>query len=322
MEARTWLADGRAELERGRLLLWFFYIWALTKAFSAIEVAQSVAGGAIVWAPKAGIGILSWLSADIFSVAVLVATACSVVGAAVSAVRPGLRTARALFFVGHLFLMAVAFDLRGKIDHSEHTTLWVAFIVIFLPSFRRAAEDEQARRAFNRIMWTAGAAVLLTYTLAGINKVIAGIGDLLGGRPSWLAPDGLVYLIANARRPDGAFLSDFLIGHPWMTYGVQLGVLYLEGFALVVAFRPRLLRPWGIALLGMHLAIEATMGISFSSAVIPLMLFVVGSPFATQGGAIQTVQDLPLFGRPVAAILSRIRARRGAGSMTGTIADP
>jgi hypothetical protein len=316
VEARTWLADGRAELERGRLLLWFFYIWTLTKAFNAIEVAQSVAGGTIVWAPKVHIGILSWLSGDIFPAAVFVATACSVVGAVVSAVYPGLRTARALFFVGHLLLVAVEYDLRGKIDHSEHTTVWVAFVFIFLPSFRRAAEDDQVRRAFNRIMWTAGAAVLLTYTLAGINKVGAGIGDLLGGRPSWLAPDGLVYVIANARPAAGWFLSDFLIGHPWLTYGVQLGVLYLEGFALVVAFRPRLLRPWGLALLGMHLAIKASMGISFSNSIIPLMLFVVGSPFATQGGAIRTLQDLPLFGRPATAILSRIRSRRDARSTT------
>lgn len=307
MEARGWLADGRAELERGRLLLWFFYIWTLTKAFSAIEVAQSVAGGTIVWAPKVHIGILSWLSTDIFPVAVLVATACSVVGAVVSSVCPAIRTARALFFVGHLLLMAVAYDLRGKIDHSEHTTLWVAFMVIFLPSFRRAAEDEQVRRAFNRIMWTAGAAVLLTYTLAGINKVVAGVGDLLGGRPSWLAPDGLVHVIANAPPSADSFLSDLLIGHPWLTYGLQLGVLYLEGFALVAAFRPRLLRLWGIAILGMHLAIKATMGISFSSSVIPLMLFVVGSPFAMQGRAMQTARDLPLFGRPATAILSRIR---------------
>ena len=309
VEARAWLADGRAELERGRLLLWFFYVWTLTRAFSAIELAQSVGGGATVWAPKVHIGMLSWLSADIFPAVVLVATACSVVGSVVSAACPALRTARALFFVGHLFLTAVAYDLRGKIDHSEHTTLWVAFIVIFLPSFHRAAEDEQVRRAFNRILWTAGAAVLLTYTLAGINKAAAGIGDLLSGRPSWLAPDGLVHVIANATPPAGWLLSDFLIGHPWLTYGAQLGVLYLEGFALVAAFRPRLLRSWGIALLGMHLAIKATMGISFSGAVIPLMLFVVGSPFARQGSAMETVHDLPLFGRPITAILGRVRTR-------------
>lgn len=304
------MTDGRAELERGRLLLWFFYVWTLTKAFSAIDFAQSAVDGTIVWAPRLRIGILSWLSADIFPTAVLVLTACSVVGSVASVACPGLRTARALFFIGHVLLTAIAYELRGKIDHSEHTTLWVAFVVIFLPSFRRAAEDEQVRRAFNRIMWTAGSAVLLTYTLAGINKVFAGVGDLLGGRPSWLAPEALVYLVANAPR-SGSFVSDFLIGHPWLTYGLQLGVLYLEGFALVAAFRPRLLRPWGIALLGMHLGIKATMGISFSAAVIPLMLFVVGSPFARQAGAMETVQDLPLFGRPAAAILSRIRTGPG-----------
>jgi len=154
-----------------------------------------------------------------------------------------------------------------------------------------------------------GAAVLLLYTLSGINKVAGGIGDLFGGRPSWLAPDGLVRFIADGRSLAGWSPSDFLIRHRWLTYGIQLGVLYVEGFSLLAAFRPRLLRLWGMALLGMHLTIEATMGISFSSSVIPLMLLVVGSPFAMRGGAAQTVQDLPLFGRPAALILGRIRGR-------------
>jgi hypothetical protein len=82
-----------------------------------------------------------------------------------------------------------------------------------------------------------------------MSKLLSGAVQGFYGDASWLTTDGLTYLVAGFRKP--AF-ARFLARHGTVSYALQLGVVGLELLAIIAAFRLRLQRLWGLALLVMH----------------------------------------------------------------------
>lgn len=85
------------------------------------------------------------------------------------------------------------------------------------------------------------------------------------------------------------------LAHP--KYFEKAGSLYLELFAFIAVFRPRLHRPWALGLILFHVGSGLVLGIGFPNHVLLLGICGLASPFAaeTQRWG-ETLSDLPLFG--------------------------
>jgi hypothetical protein len=96
-----------------------------------------------------------------------------------------------------------------------------------------------------------------------------------------LAPEALARHIANRAllTQSQPFLADWMIDQTWLSWPMYLGALYLEAFAVLIAFRPALHRLWGSGLILLHLGIGMAMEIWFVPPMFLLALLFVNSPF-------------------------------------------
>lgn len=279
--------------QRARLLVTLFYVAAVANVHNWLNLSQRIYG----WRPELGIWLTAWIDPSTAHGLWLLATGLLAASALVAAVWPGLRAARALYCLSLLLCMAMYYDGKGKIDHGYHTWWWISLVLVFLPPFDRSDRGE-LRQAFVRTVWTAQLMLLLTYTMAGLSKVGFSLARMLFGHVSWFHSDGLRILLLR-RLESGAgrsHFSELLLGHEWVTFAMQLGVLYIECFAIVAAFRRSLTRPWAIALAALHLGIAMTMRISFPSGTLVLLLFVLLGPWGEPMSPRRMLRDLPLFG--------------------------
>ena len=97
-----------------------------------------------------------------------------------------------------------------------------------------------------------------------------------------------------------SFLGNFLIEHPLISGPFFWGAIYLECAAFFVAFRPRLHRQWGLAMILFHMANFLAMTINFKKNILVLALLFVMSPFfPEQSKWLRNFSDWPLIGRLV-----------------------
>ena len=102
-----------------------------------------------------------------------------------------------------------------------------------------------------------------------------------------------IHLMTGSR----SALGGFFIDHALLGWPLYLLAIYLELFALLVAFRPALQRPWAICLITAHIVVYLTMRIDFMSQAFLLALLLFRSPFAPQGVAWRDVlRAVPLLG--------------------------
>ena len=86
------------------------------------------------------------------------------------------------------------------------------------------------------------------------------------------------------------------IAYPRLGWPLYPLAIYVEVFALLAVFRPRLHRPWGCGLIGLHVGNCCSMGIVFNVNVLLLGLFFVLSPFAPTRLDLWLWRDLPMVG--------------------------
>ena len=232
----------------------------------------------------------------------LVASAAAV-GAIAAALMPEWRWARLLAFIGFLLLFALENSL-GKINHGMHPWIFTSGFLVFLPNGRwRAVGDDRAKReSFLLVFWGAQAAILMFYSMSGLAKAAIGLGQLVYAQVGSFHPMALAHQIAarvGQTNIDPPF-ADFFLSYPLLGWPLYVGGLYLELFAFVVAFRPRLHRPWGMALIAFHLGIYLTMGVNFWSGAILVAIVLVFSPFRPPSTRwVAVLHDLPLIGAVV-----------------------
>lgn len=227
-----------------------------------------------------------------------------VVGALAGAFLPHRRSARIAAFLGLLFYHAFI-NSFGKIGHAWHPWFLCALLLIFLPDGTRSrlAPSRAQRQRYLNAFWSAQAMQLILYSMAGFHKVTGVVPQMLRGQVHSFAPEALSYHIAHrlVQTESESILGEAMIAIPALGWLPFLFTMYLQAFAIWVAFRPSLQRPWALGLIGFHFMTYLTMDVSFGPTILLLGIFFLCSPFAP--GELdwrRGLRDLPLFGSFIA----------------------
>jgi hypothetical protein len=237
---------------------------------------------------------------------------------------PQLRLARIAYAFTLLQYMAFVngFD---KINHDLHAWLFVSLILVLLPKgpwvkSRRAAH----RQYFLVVFSTAQLVMLLFYTLTGFWKIYTATTDFAAGRVGGFSFSGFSYIVANRliQTSQVAVLGHFFVQHELYGWALFCGTMYLEAFSVVIAFRPRLQRIWGLGLILFHIGTQLAMGFTFPENIVLVGLFLVCSPFAPEHVDVRaTVLDLPVV-HVLARGFTSLRANRSVRARPPTAIEP
>jgi hypothetical protein len=248
---------------------------------------------------------LGWVGVERFAPLVL---AFGIASAGAALFRPESRTLRALAFVGLFEVLALKFSF-GKIHHLMHAWIFASFLFIGLPSgwSRPESTSRSVRQGAHLVFSAAQVALCMTYSLAGLGKLVGSAYQAAIGEVTTLHPSALARHLADRifQTHADSWVGPSLIEHgAWLWSGMLLTV-YLQLFALWAAFRPRLHRLWGAGLVAFHATSILTLTIDFNPAVPLLALLLLASPSAPRFGGWRTVAgDLPIVGA-----LLRLRPR-------------
>lgn len=284
--------------------------WLLVRAFYAICLALHYTAWARVAAAIRGLDSetalwpVAWMAPFAGDVAAQAFFVFSFAVGFAAFAAPGVRAFRCLAALSALFHAAL-YSSWGGINHSWHEMVWIAALLCLLPSQGATGREANVRT----IMVVASVALMLLmfYSLSGAYKVWHATVALLSGEFGGFSPFAMAHTVA--RRAAATFssppLAEFIIYNPWVGWPLYLGVYYIEFVAILVAFRPRLLPIWGLALIAFHLGTVAFLGIAFPQHILWNALFLVMAPQARQAGLIEALAAAPGFGW----IFRRDRAR-------------
>jgi hypothetical protein len=207
--------------------------------------------------------------------------------------------ARAAAFAGVMQFAALS-NSTGKIGHSLHVMVLISFLLIWLPDgWHRPGAARWVRNGVCLLVAGAQALLMLSYTMAGLIKIGAGVFQWAAGQHSVFHFDGLARQIADRLLQTGASrpVGEWLVAHPGASWPLMMFVLYIELFAVWAVFRPRLQVFFAVSLIVFHVGSYFTMTILFlnNCILIGLLLATVplGSPRWTVTGFLR---DLPLIG--------------------------
>jgi hypothetical protein len=222
---------------------------------------------------------------------------------------PSVRVFRvAIFFA---LLERVAFvNSEGKIGHDEHLLVLLSLIFVFLrtSAFTLLAARRESMVSLLIVRGAAQAMILLAYSMSGLGKLAGAFLQLLHGEPNIFLPSGLTRQIAERLLETNSvsILGPWFIEHPWVGWPGYLATVYVETFALVALFRPRLRAPFAAWLMLFHLFSVFTLTITFPNNFFLLAIFflVTGMPRSFPEWHDFLIQ-LPLLGYPAFALLGR-----------------
>jgi hypothetical protein len=222
---------------------------------------------------------------------------------------PTWRSARIASFLLLLQYVGVV-NSFGKVNHDLHAWLWVSAVFVFLPRLDVGASRVTTRHRYLTVIWAAQALTLFFYTLSGLWKVAYAVRDLFGtGRTSAFEIDGFSIIVADrlSEIASDAVLGEWFVRNPAPGWALLIGTMYLEATSLLIAFRPRLHRVWGVGLMCFHIGTQLAMGFTFRPNVLLLGLLFVCSPSAPERVTVrEAVRDLP----GVHAVARRVARRR------------
>jgi hypothetical protein len=234
------------------------------------------------------------------------------VASIVVAALPERRWARVAYAFTLLQYMAFinGFD---KTNHNLHAWLFVGAILIFLPRGPWEGSSRKGdRQYFLTVFWSAQFVVLFFYSLTGMWKIFFAFKALAVGRTGGFNFAGFSYIVASRilKGNEDTVLGHFFVHHEIIGWALYIGTMYLEGASVLIAFRPRLHRVWGIGLILFHFATQLTMGFSFTENVVLVGLLFVCSPFVPEKVSVkEALCDLPGIHF---VVRQRERARRRA----------
>jgi hypothetical protein len=218
---------------------------------------------------------VSWLSLVSYAEGVYFILFVHLFGPLLALILPGSRTARFLSFLG--VLMWTAFNNSfGKIGHDLHLLIFLMGLFIFLPEgWNRKEGRRNARLRTVHLLWAGQALVMLSYTMAGIIKVVAGVYQFSAGEVSMFHPQALAWHTAQRlwQTNSDSLLGPWLIEHAWIGWPLMLGAVYLELTAWWVMFRPQWQPWWAAGLILFHLGSYFLMTILFAENCFLLAFF-------------------------------------------------
>jgi hypothetical protein len=195
----------------------------------------------------------------------------------------------------------------GAIHHGNHEWFWISVCFWLLPGGSLAAlrASRALRMQFLLAIGAATALILLFYSMSGLWKCLSATAALLQGHLGGFSPEAMAVTLANRALQTGSapLWAGIVIDRPILGWPMYLGLYYVELFAIVIAFRPALIRVWGVILILFHFGTLLFMDIVFPTHVlINAMLFVL-SPFAApEAGWRSMLAALPLMGWLVRAL--------------------
>lgn len=189
------------------------------------------------------------------------------------------RAARILVFLAFALIHALE-SSSGSVNHQLYNWVYTSFIFIFLPDIWDTPHED-ANKKFLLTVWWAQALVMLTYTMAGLNKVIVGLVQFFSGQINSFSPDAFAYHIAYwvPLLQVNAIFAPFIVEHPLLGYLPYLFVIVMQVSALYTVIRPRLQKIWAAFLVLFHIGTYLTMGISFFPVIPLLIVLFFNSPF-------------------------------------------
>ena len=281
--------------QRCRLLIPVFYtilVMVAMQTFPGWDGFMAKTQWTLLWP----VGWLAWVP---LSEGILAILAFNVCGAFAALVFPGSRLFRAAAFLGILQFAALS-NSTGKIGHNLHVMVLISFLLIWLPDgWNRSGAPRWVRSSVYLIASGAQAVLMLSYTMAGLIKIGAGVFQLAAGQSSVFHYDGLARQIADRLLQTGASrpLGEWLIANPVAAWPLMMFVLYVELFAIWAVFRPRLQVFFAVALIVFHAGSYFTMTILFLNHCVLLGLLLVTVPLGSlRWSARGFVRDLPVIG--------------------------
>jgi hypothetical protein len=286
----------RAEAhQRCRVLIPVFYIvlvYSTMQAFTWWESYLVRTQWKLLWP----VGWLSWVPMHAGVLAILV---FNLVASLAASVFSGSRLVRLAAFLGMLEFAALSNSI-GKIGHNLHVLVLISFLLIWLPTgWNRSDAPRWVRNSVYLLVSGAQGVLMLSYTMAGLIKVGAGLFQLTAGQRSVFHYDSLARQIADRLLQTGSSrpLGEWLILNPVVAWPLMMLVLYIELFAIWVVFRPRLQVFFAVVLIVFHAASYFTMTILFLNHCVLLGLFIGIVPLGSLRWSVRGfVRDLPLVG--------------------------
>jgi hypothetical protein len=190
------------------------------------------------------------------------------------------RAVRVLVFLGLLEFIAFK-NSFGKINHGAHLQLLLGFFLIFLPRDWTSLTPSRAVQAsILSVMTACQAMIMLSYSMAGLGKIVTVPIQIAAGEVHNFAPSSLPLHIAQRLLDTNSksILGEWLISHYWAAWPLMLGTIYLQFFALWAAFRPELYRFWVFSLVMFHAFSTLTMTINFNQNCLYIALFFLLHP--------------------------------------------
>ncbi len=299
--------EGGADFEKAKSVLPFFYYILFFSAFTHLEgLNYVIAQGGGGFSARLPLFWAAYVNFDIVVTAVFLGLMFS---ALVASLFPFSRTARTLAFLGILQYHAYSASFGGP-NHQWDHWLWIALILIFLPTIR-TEPSRDTRRMFSLVFWTAQAYLLLTYSMAGIGKVIYGVIQFAEGQSNAFFPDAGALFASTQLNLMGETvpLASLIINNPMLAWIPFLLMLEIQTFAIVAAFRPQLHRIWGVGLVLFHIGTFLTMRAVFVAPSALLLLFLVSSPFAPDRARVrEIVLAVPILGTIIRMLARSFRA--------------
>ena len=257
----------------------FFYISSLIFSYNFISKVshKNFENADFLWP-------VAWLEIDAFkglfvAVPIIMFLAnCAVV------IKYELRILRILFSLFCLFVAAMD-NSFGALNHGWHIWFWISFLLILLPA-RGAMGERGYKLATVSIIVYVQAMILLSYSMAGSLKLVAGIKSLVAGEMGNFSLLGFSSLLADrmVQGRGSTILGEFFVDNPYFGFPIFVALIFLQAFSFPVAFFPRLHRVCGLTLIGFHLGTGLLMDIFFTTHILWAALFLVCSPFRIDRG--------------------------------------
>lgn len=188
----------------------------------------------------------------------------------------------------------------GSQNHQLFLWVYTSFLLIFLPAGWERDESFESRHKLLLSIWLAQAVVMLSYTMAGLQKFHAGIVQSMQGSVGALSPEAFAYHIAYwlPRLQEEAAFGPFIIEHPFVGWPFFVGIVFVQIFALWTMVRPGLQKNWIFILVIFHFGTYFTMGISFHPMILLIIVLFLGTPFAKREYSLREfMYDLPILGQ-------------------------
>ena len=223
----------------------------------------------------------------------------NIIGGFLAITLPKYRIVRILIFLSLLEFHGLK-NSFGKIGHGSHLAIFISFLLIFLPQgWHLVKQNKKLVKASVLTIFSAcQVMIMLTYTMSSLGKILHIIVQAMRGEVHALMPKGLSLLVADRllQTETNSYLGGWIIDHYYVGWILMLGTIYLQFFALWVAFRPSLHQLWGLGLIMFHISVYLTMTITFEQNCLWLAIFFLYSPFRPNTFQVQNIiNDLPLF---------------------------